>query len=255
MNHAYRLIWNDRLNAWSVAAEFVRSHGKRSGGLKSSLVAALLLAAAGVLPAHAGDPPPLDPNALPGGFTRISGQVADPVITGSHMEITQGSQRATINWLNFDIGSRASVNVKQLDSSSVLLSRVTGPTASRIEGQLSANGQVFLINPNGVLFGKGAQVNVGGLVASTLNIRDQDFLSGNYVFSGDGGAITNQGKINAAPGGYLAFIAPNITNSGTISAPQGTALVKTLPPRFNIPNTTTLPAAPRPRFPLRAPPK
>ena len=87
---------------------------------------------------------------------------------------------------------------------------------------MTANGQVFLINPNGVLFGSGARVNVGGLVASTLNIRDDDFLSGNYIFSGNGGSITNQGQITAAPGGYLAFIAPSITNNGTISAPQGT---------------------------------
>ncbi len=81
---------------------------------------------------------------------------------------------------------------------------------------------MFLVNPNGVLFGGGARVNVAALVASTLDIRDDDFLAGKYAFSGTGGAIENLGTISATPGGYLAFIAPQITNGGTLSAPQGT---------------------------------
>ena len=138
------------------------------------------------------------------------------------MDITQGSQSAIINWQGFDIGSQAQVNFAQPNASAVALNRVVGPNISRIEGQLSANGQVFLVNPNGILFGGGARVNAGAFVASTLNIRDADFLAGNYSFSGTGGAIENQGTITAAPGGYVAFIAPKITNAGTISAPQGT---------------------------------
>ncbi len=110
----------------------------------------------------------------------------------------------------------------QPNSTSVTLNRVSGANISRIEGQLSANGQVFLVNPNGVLFGAGARVNASALVASTLDVHDDDFLAGHYAFSGTGGAITNSGSIAAAAGGYLAFIAPTITNSGTLSAPQGT---------------------------------
>ena len=87
-------------------------------------------------------------------------------------------QRAIINWQGFDIGSDALVNFAQPNSTSVTLNRVSGPNISRIEGQLTANGQVFLVNPNGVLFGSGARVNASALVASTLNIRDDDFLTG-----------------------------------------------------------------------------
>ena len=218
MNSAYRLIWNDRLGAWCVAPEIASARGKRSGGIKHCAATLLLTLAVGSPVVSAAD---LAATALPGGGQVTAGQ-ASISSTGAAMTINQGSQRAIINWQNFDIGSQASVSFRQPDASAVALNRVSGPTASRIEGQLSANGQVFLVNPNGVLLGNGARVNVGGLVASTLNIRDDDFLSGNYTFSGNGGSIVNQGQIAAAPGGYLAFIAPNITNNGTLNAPQGT---------------------------------
>ena len=217
MNCAYRLIWNEDLNAWVVAPEIASARGKR-GQVKRSAAALMLTLAIGAHTALAAE---LATTALPGGGQVSAGQ-ATISSTGAAMTINQGSQRAIINWQNFDIGSQASVNFQQPNSSAVTLNRAGGPAASRIEGQLTANGQVFLINPSGVLFGSGARVNVGGLVASTLNIRDADFLSGNYVFSGNGGSITNQGQITAAPGGYLAFISPSITNNGTISAPQGT---------------------------------
>ena len=212
MNQAYRLIWNNRLNAWVVASELARACGK------GSRAAVVLLALAASAPLAAAD---LAAGALPGGGTVAAGQ-AGIVTSGARMDVTQGSQRAIINWQNFDIGSQAQVNFQQPNSAAVVLNRVSGPTASRIEGQLSANGQVFLVNPNGVLFGGGARVNVGALVASTLNIHDADFMAGNNSFSGSGGTIENRGTINAAPGGYLAFIAPTITNSGTLNAPQGT---------------------------------
>jgi len=217
MNRAYRLIWNEELSAWVVAPEIASARGRR-GSVRRCAATLLLTLAIG---SHATLAADLAATALPGGGQVAAGQ-ATIGSAGTNMTIDQGSQRAIINWQNFDIGSQASVTFRQPDASAVALNRVSGPTASRIEGQLTANGQVFLINPSGVLFGQGARVNVGGLVASTLNIRDQDFLTGNYSFSGTGGAIENFGTINAAPGGYLAFIAPRITNAGTISAPQGT---------------------------------
>ena len=169
--------------------------------------------------AGAGD---LAPERCPRAARVTAGQ-ADITSTGTRMDITQDSQRAIINWQGFDIGSDAKVTFVQPGSTSVTLNRVSGADRiSRIEGQLSANGQVFLVNPNGVLFGGGARVNASALVASTLDIHDDDFLAGHYAFSGIGGAIENSGSIAATPGGYLAFIAPTITNSGTLSAPQGT---------------------------------
>ncbi len=211
MNRTYRLIWNTRCNGWVVASEWARACGRQG----CAAVAVLMFASA---PLAAAD---LAAGALPGGGSVAAGQVGI-VTDGTRMNITQGSQRAIINWQSFDIGSQAQVSFQQPNAAAVALNRVSGPTASRIEGQLSANGQVFLVNPNGVLFGGGARVDVGALVASTLDIHDTDFLAGNARFSGSGSAIENRGTINAASGGYLAFIAPTITNNGTLNAPHGT---------------------------------
>ena len=122
------------------------------------------------------------------------------------MTITQSSQKLAIDWQSFDIGNGNKVSVVQPGADSIALNRVIGTDGSKIMGQLNANGRVFLINPNGVLFGKGASVNVGGLVASTLNISNQDFANGNYAFKGDGSnaSVINQGTITAADGGAVA---------------------------------------------------
>ncbi len=136
--------------------------------------------------------------------------------------INQSSQNAAINWQSFSIGQGEAVQFVQPNSSSVALNRVLGSDPSSILGSLSANGKVFLVNPNGILFGKGAQVNVGGLVASTLNITDSDFMAGKYKFAGAGnGTILNQGSINA-DGGYVALLGANVSNEGVISARLGT---------------------------------
>jgi len=101
------------------------------------------------------------------------------------------------------------------------LNRVLGPDPSTILGNLSANGNVFLVNPNGVLFGANAQVNVGGLIASTLQITDADFMAGQYRFSGAGtGSVVNQGSITA-DGGSVALLGANVSNQGVISARMG----------------------------------
>jgi large exoprotein involved in heme utilization and adhesion len=106
----------------------------------------------------------------------------------------------------------------------VALNRVIGANPSSILGNLSANGKVFLVNPNGILFGNGAQVNVGGLVASTLNISDSDFMAGNYRFSGTSNStVVNQGTITTnGNGGYVALLGTNVNNTGTIIARLGT---------------------------------
>ncbi|MDN5939990.1 MAG: filamentous hemagglutinin N-terminal domain-containing protein, partial [Salinisphaera sp.] len=133
-----------------------------------------------------------------------------------------------IHWDSFNIGANALVNFHQPSLASVVLNRVaTAAGGSEILGQLSANGQVFLLNPNGVLFGRHAQVNVGGLVASTLNMSDADFLAGKHTFSRNGpaAALTNQGTLNAAEGGYIALLAPEVRNEGAISARLGTAIL------------------------------
>ncbi|MGK5011526.1 YDG domain-containing protein [Janthinobacterium sp. MDB2-8] len=101
------------------------------------------------------------------------------------------------------------------------LNRVLGSDGTTILGNLSANGKVFIVNPNGVLFGQGASVNTAGLVASTLDISNSDFMSGKYQFSGNGsGKVLNQGSISA-PGGYVALLGAHVSNEGTIQARLG----------------------------------
>jgi filamentous hemagglutinin family protein len=157
---------------------------------------------------------------LPTGGTVAAGSASVAVNAGA-MTVTQTSRNAVLNWQSFSIGETGSVTFVQPDSGSVALNRVTGPDPSAILGTLSANGQVFLVNPNGVLFGKGANINVGGLVASTLNMSDADFMNGNYVFSGSGGTVRNEGSITADRG-YVALLGGHVDNQGVIRANLGT---------------------------------
>jgi len=137
------------------------------------------------------------------------------------MTVSQSTQNVAINWQGFSIGQGQSVQFVQPSSSAVALNRVLGPDPSSILGSLSANGKVFLVNPNGILFGPGAQVNVGGLVASTRNITDADFMAGRHKFAGAGGGdVVNQGSISAA-GGQVALLGANVSNDGVIVANMG----------------------------------
>ena len=142
----------------------------------------------------------------------------------STLQINQLSDRVIINYPQFSIGAGEQVRFVQPNASSIALNRVTGGDASEIAGQLQANGQVFLINPNGIVLSSGSQVDVGGLVATTLNIKDADFNNGQYHFSqtdGAQGVIVNQGVIEAIPEGYIALIATRVTNSGELKAEGG----------------------------------
>ena len=144
--------------------------------------------------------------------------------SGNELDITQSSSRAVIDWQSFSIGAGETTRFIQPGSSSIAFNRVTGVDPSQILGKLTANGQVVLVNPNGILFGKGAQVNVGGLVASTAGITTQNAMAGNMVFDQPGNAnatIENDGRITARTGGLVALVAPNVVNNGVISAKLG----------------------------------
>lgn len=166
------------------------------------------------------------PTALPTGGQVKAGS-ASINQSGAAMTVNQGSQKAIINWQTFNIGGQASVTFQQPNAGAVALNRVLSTSPSQIYGQLNANGQVFLINPSGITFAPGAQVDVGGLVASTLNIKDADFLAGNYSFTRDGstGAVVNQGTIKATAGGYIGLLAPEVRNEGIVSAQLGTVVL------------------------------
>ena len=165
---------------------------------------------------------PPAPNALPTGATITAGQAA-VATSGNTLQVNQSTPNLAVNWGSFNIGQQAAVIFNQPSASATALNRVMGVDPSQIYGTLKANGQVFLLNPNGVLFGKGAQIDVGGMVASSLALTDKNYLAGKYNFTSDGsaGMVNNQGTIIAKDGGYVLLLAPQVSNSGTISAPQG----------------------------------
>jgi len=126
--------------------------------------------------------------ANPSGGQVVAGSatITNPSANGT--VINQGSQSAIINWQQFSVGANQYVQFIQPNSSSVVLNRVTGSNPSSIFGSIRANGQVFLINPNGILFAPGSTLDVSSLTASTLDIRNSNFMAGRYVFAKDSGA-------------------------------------------------------------------
>ena len=163
--------------------------------------------------------------ANPSGPVVRNGQVNISGLGGAQLQIEQLTNKAIVNWDSFSIGAGEAVRFLQPSQMALILNRVTGQDPSQILGSLSANGQVFLINPNGILFGPGSQVNVGSLVASSLQITDQDFLNGNYNFTQDASkelaSVINQGTIRVSDGGYAVLTAPLVSNEGLIVANLG----------------------------------
>ncbi|MBU6224038.1 MAG: filamentous hemagglutinin N-terminal domain-containing protein, partial [Burkholderiales bacterium] len=166
---------------------------------------------------------PVASTQLPTGGKVVTGTASIQSV-GNVLNINQSSQRSAINWNTFNVGSGAKVNFIQPSASSVTLNRVLDTNGSQILGSISANGQVFISNPNGVLFGPNSQVNVGGLIATTQNISVDDFMAGKSTFEGTGaaGAVVNQGTLEAALGGYIALLAPSVRNEGVVLAREGT---------------------------------
>ena len=166
-------------------------------------------------------------NALPAGGRVVVG--AGQLQQGSNLLIVnQTSQRLGMDWQSFNIGSGATVEFRQPGASSVALNRILGNSGTEIYGQLRANGQVFLTNPHGVLFAPGSKVDVGGLVASTLDLSQEDFAAGRYIFSGSpqpGARVLNQGTLRASAGGYLALFGQHVENQGDISVNAGAVVL------------------------------
>ncbi|GGD04666.1 hypothetical protein GCM10011587_05570 [Pyruvatibacter mobilis] len=166
----------------------------------------------------------IDPNTLPQGGNVVGG-AATVSQSGARLDVNQSSDRAVIDWRSFDIGSDAHVNFAQPGSSSIAVNRVNASTdPTQINGRLTANGNVWVLNPNGVMFGASARVDVSGLVASTGNINVSKFMSGSNRIdftSGGGGAVINDGDITIREGGLAAFVAPHVRNNGIIRARLG----------------------------------
>ncbi|WP_428246136.1 filamentous hemagglutinin N-terminal domain-containing protein [Ferrovibrio sp.] len=161
---------------------------------------------------------------LPQGGNVVAGSASINQATPNSLNIVQTTNSAIINWQSFSIGAGQSVNFQQPSAASVTLNRVLGNDPSAIFGTLTANGTVMLVNPNGVFFGPGSRVDVGGLVATTANIKDADFMAGKYLFGTPGNAnaqVVNQGDISIKDTGLAALVAPRVHNSGVIRARLG----------------------------------
>ncbi|MFC7652245.1 beta strand repeat-containing protein [Pseudoduganella danionis] len=130
-----------------------------------------------------------------------------------------------IDWRQLNVANGELLRFLQQNAQSVVLNRVTGNDPSQILGTLQSNGRVLLINPNGVLFGQHAVVDVAGLIASSLQLSDADFLAGKYNFTGSGGLVSNLGSITTPLGGSVYLIGSEVSNSGLIRAPGGQILL------------------------------
>ena len=159
--------------------------------------------------------------AAPTGGTVTSGTATisqDGLVTN----INQATGKATINWNSFSIASNETVNFNQPNVNSITLNRVIGNERSVIDGALNANGQVWLLNSNGILFNSTAKINTAGILATTKSISDTDFQAGNYKFTGNSTeSVVNMGEIEISNSGYATLLADSVSNEGTIKAYQG----------------------------------
>ena len=183
--YASTVLWGSRALAFGVAALASPAHANPVGGTVSA------------------------------GTATISGQ-GTPVV-----QVNQNSDRAVIDWKSFNIAPGESTRFKQPSATSAILNRIHDQNPSQILGNLSANGQVMLVNPNGMLFGKDSRVDVSGLVATSANISSQSFMSGAPFRFGQPGlpdsAVINQGTISVREGGLAALVAPEVRNEGLIT--------------------------------------
>jgi filamentous hemagglutinin family protein len=209
MNRHYRLVWNSALGAWIPIAEIAPNRRRGSGAARSVAVTLALVV-------------PLA-QASPGGGKVVSG-TASISQAGNSTDIHQSSQTLSIDWQSFNVSAQQRVDFFQPSASAVAVNRILDSNGSQILGRLTANGQVFLINPNGIVFGRGAQINVGGLVASTLDLNDSSLAGNSRSFSGNAaaGSVVNEGTITASNGGYAALVGNHVINQGVITAQLGT---------------------------------
>ncbi|OJY72046.1 MAG: hypothetical protein BGP09_25190 [Rhizobium sp. 60-20] len=163
--------------------------------------------------------------SLPTGGQVAAGSATIGSPSAGSLTINQTGSSAVVNWQSFDVGKGNRVTFVQPDANAAILNRVTGQTTSTIAGQINANGQVYLINPNGIAITKTGTVNTGAFVASTLGISDDDFMGGKRSFTGNGASapVTNAGQITINRGGYMALIGGTVANTGTITVPMGKA--------------------------------
>lgn len=234
MNKIYRLKFDKRRNELVVVSEITSVAGKAKNSgqitglsllkflpgklLRLSLLTGLM---AGLLSVS------VRAENLPAGGQIVAG-AGSIAVAGNTLTVRQDTPSLAAEWQSFNIGQSHSVQFVQPDSSAIALNRVTGASPSQIMGTLNANGRVFLLNPNGVVFGKDASVNTGGLLVTTKNISTADFMRGNYQLNAGSAAeaqIINQGALTTSAGGFIVLAADKVSNQGTISAEGGKAVL------------------------------
>ena len=216
LNHVFRLVWSDHLLTWVPVPEGTSGRGKRGRAGTATRVAAAILTLASMSALAGGS------SGLPTGAQIVqgSGSISQ---TANTLTINQATQKLVTNWQSFNIGAGNTVQFNQPSASAVALNRVLGGEVSTIQGALRSNGQVFLLNPNGVLFSSTARVETGGLLASTLSMSDADFMAGRYRLSGDSTAsVINEGQILTRNGAGLALVAAKVVNRGELQGDGGT---------------------------------
>ncbi|KPA14777.1 filamentous hemagglutinin family, partial [Candidatus Magnetomorum sp. HK-1] len=163
---------------------------------------------------------------LPQGGNVTHGEATISQPSAVDMHIQQTTDKTVINWKQFDIYKSETVSFIQPSKHAIALNRVMGVNSSFIDGLLSANGRVFLLNPHGVLIGKNGQVNVNGFLASTLNMKDSDFINDRFVFeiheNQSLASIINKGSIKTKDGGFVSLLGSSVKNEGAIIANMGT---------------------------------
>ncbi|MFZ9813559.1 MAG: filamentous hemagglutinin N-terminal domain-containing protein, partial [Burkholderiaceae bacterium] len=223
MNRSFRLVWSSVRSAWLVAPESAKSSGGPSRGktalkgIAAALVSTLCYSIS-VSPASAQAPAGLVDPVLRAGSATID------LTNAQRAVVQQSSQKAVIDWRQFNVAKDSSIQFVQPNASAIALNRVTGAQASRIDGSILANGQVWLINPNGVLIGKSGRINTHGFLASTLGLSTDNFMQGNYSFQADSagfGSVVNEGQIISAQAGYAVLAGRQVKNDGLIQAQMG----------------------------------
>lgn len=239
LNHVYRLVWSKLQHAWVAVAETCRAQGKSSvsGHIVASSAASeshqkVALTASGkwgfvLASAFAAAMSPFnsfaDTNVVAG---VIAGDLTVNDISATHTQYVHTANVNIVDFYKFGVMKDHQLDVVMPDAGRALY-RVIGNSRSEIMGTLNSNGSLFLINQNGVLFGQGSEVNVGNIVASSLNISNDDFLQGRYQFNAANqfGTVENRGVIKAQNEGYIVMLGNTVDNSGTLVASNGSVVL------------------------------
>ncbi|MBU1397079.1 MAG: filamentous hemagglutinin N-terminal domain-containing protein, partial [Gammaproteobacteria bacterium] len=241
--NCYRLVFNKTLGMMVPAAETARSRGKSSQGKLAGGSALVLAGVLAAFPALAQVPVPCGGGACgvnPNPTAFVGSGAASYAVNGTQGIVTQTTNKAILNWQSFNVGSGHSMEFIQPGAGAAALNRIWQGDASVIAGALKANGQIYMVNQNGIVFANGAQVQTGSLYGSTLDITDELFLAGIpsntdagnvAAFAANAGApgglvrVEAGAELKTASGGRVMLLAENVENHGLIETPEGQTIL------------------------------